>query len=255
MKYPLIKPAYYLNLFKELVQFIKKPRFETDRKKSTRMKIYDTIGLFVLKIFFLVILGFLMTLVSPWFDPENISKSNMSERFSFPMLLLVGGFILPLVEEVCFRLSLRFKPIYLSLTVTVICYYILTKSVYDTSNSMVDESFFLRVSTSLAVGLLTYPIYSYKNIKHELAYFWQQNVRWIYYISCAAFAWVHIFNYEMSLVNLLLLPVITLPQLMSASINGYTRLAFGFQYPLIFHITTNIIAISMAQLPFEDLLW
>lgn len=249
MTYPLIKPIYYLNLLKQLISFIKNPELQPDRKKSIRMKVYDTIGLFVLKVFFLVILALFMALVSPWFDPENISKSNMVDRYEFPILLLVGGFILPLVEEVCFRLSLRFRPIYLSLTSLVICYYLLTKLAFHTSISMVDESFLLRVLVSFSIGLFSYPIFAHKKVKFSLAYFWQMNVRWIYYISCLSFAFIHIFNYELTLINLLLLPLITLPQLMSAIINGYTRLAFGFQYPLLFHITNNLIAISLTQLP------
>ena len=254
VKYPLIKPKYYANLFKELAQFIKNPRFVLNTEKSTRIKIYDTVGLFVLKIFFLIALAMVMALISPWFDPENITKSNMSERFSIPMFLLVGGFILPLLEEVCFRLSIRFKPLHLALTLAVVCYYLLTKAVYATSFSMIDESFVIRAFSSLAFGFIVYLISSIQKVKFSLAYFWQMNVKWIYYISCASFAWVHIFNYELSLVNLILLPIITLPQLMSALINGYTRLAFGFQYPLLFHFTNNVIAIGISQLPFSDLL-
>ncbi len=255
MNYPLIKPTYYFHLFKEIKQFIKYPDFQLNVKKSTREKVYDTIGLFVLKVFFLIILGIIMALISPWFDPENLSKSNMSERFDFLMLLLVGGFILPLLEEICFRLSLRFKPSYLSATVAVICYYVLTKAVYHTSFSVVDESFIQRITVSLVTGMLLYPILSYRKVKFGLAYFWQQNVRWIYYASFIIFSWIHIFNYELTSLNIVLLPIITLPQLMSGIINGYTRLAFGFQYPLIFHFVNNLIAISISQLSFEDLMF
>ena len=251
MNYPLAKPAYYFTLFKELIRFIRNPKSESNTEKSTRIKIYDTIGLFVLKVFFLVILAVFMAIISPWFDPENISKSNMLERFEFPMLLLVGGFILPLIEEVCFRLSLRFQPLHLSLTFMVICYYVLTKLIYHTSLSMVDESFTVRVLTSLGFGLLTYPIFSSQKVKSVFGKFWQRNIKWIYYISCLSFAWIHIFNYELSLLNLLFLPLITLPQLMSAIINGYTRLVFGFQYPLFFHFVNNLISIGLTQLAFS----
>jgi hypothetical protein len=46
-----------------------------------------------------------------------------------------------------------------------------------------------------------------------------------------SFAWLHIFNFEMNLTNILWLPILTLPQLFSATIAGYTRVAFLISIP------------------------
>ena len=107
MDYPLIKPRYYRSLFKEIVDFIKKPKDLEQTDKSTRQKIYDTIGLFILKLAFLIPISVLIGFIH---DPENLSKASMAERFSPMMLILVAVFILPTVEEVAFRLSLKFIP-------------------------------------------------------------------------------------------------------------------------------------------------
>lgn len=252
MKYPLIRLSYYRTLLKEISAYVIKPSYPPNRIKSTKEKVIDMIGLFVLKMACIVLLALLMGLISTVHDPVNLSKSNMHERFSPLLLLLVGGFILPTVEEVCFRLSLRFKPIYLSLTLTVITYYILTKGVYGTSISMVDESFMLRIGTSLFVGLFCFPLLKVRSVRTNLEKFLKANFRWFYYSTCLIFAWIHIFNYELSVANLLLLPLITSPQLLSSIIYGYARVAFGFQYPLLFHVTNNLIGLSISLLPLID---
>jgi hypothetical protein len=176
----------------------------------------------------------------------------MAERFSPLMLLLVTVLILPTVEEIAFRLSLKFKPIYLALTSGVFLYYVLTKAVFFTKISLVDESFLTRVSLSIGLMLLLYPILNWKAVSDKLAEMWSRRFRTIYYLSCITFAWIHFFNYEWNWMNLLFLPLITLPQLMTGIISGYTRVAFGFRYPLFFHMATNLIALGLSLLPFAD---
>ncbi len=214
------------------------------------MKVYDTIGLFIVKMVCLIPVVLFFGIV---YDPESVQSASMKERFAPLMMLLVGGFILPLVEEVAFRLSLRFKPVYLALSLSVFLYYLLTKLVFFTKISAVDDSFFIRAGVSLAVGLLLFPFFNYPNIKQALAQFWERNFRFIYYISCLTFAWIHLAKYEIIWLNVVLLPILTLPQLFSALINGYTRIAFGFQYPLLFHMLNNAIAIGLSLLSLGDM--
>lgn len=251
MTYPLLKPKYYSSLFIEIRDFIKNPKPEYKHEKTTRIKIYDTIGLYVLKLLFLIPVVMFFALV---YDPENVQKASMAERFSPLGLLLVGGVVLPLVEEIAFRLSLRFKPIYLAMSASVVVYYVLTKLVYATKISAVDESFVSRVLISLAIGIVLYPIVSRQSIKKALALFWAKHFRAIYYGTCILFACIHVAKYELILLNIVLLPILTLPQLMSALINGYTRVSFGFQYPVIFHMCNNFVGIGLSFLPISDLM-
>ena len=249
MKYPFIQPKYYYLLFQDITGFIKQPLNTKVNDKSTKFKVYDTIGLFILKMFFLVPISIFVGLIH---DPENLTKISMAERFSPLILFLVAVIILPIIEEICFRLSLIFKPIYLVLSSGVFTYYLLSKAVFSTKVSSVDETFLTRLILSIGLALLLYPILNLKSINQKLTKIWSNRFREIYYISCLSFAWIHIFNYELSWINLVFLPLITLPQLMSAIISGYTRVAFGFKYPLIFHMVTNLIAVSISFLPFTD---
>lgn len=250
MKYPLVKPAYYFSLFRDILNFIKTPTLQEQKEKPTRLKIYDTIGLFIVKMVCLIPVVLFFAVV---YDPENVQSTRMAERFTPLVMVLVGGMILPLVEELAFRLSLRFKPVYLALSVAVFFYYILTKLIFQTKISAVDETFMIRAGISLGFGLLLWPLFSSTLFKAALGRFWQNNFRYIYYASCIVFAWIHISKYEIIWLNVLLLPILTLPQLFSALINGYTRVAFGFQYPLLFHMANNLIAIGLSLLSVGDM--
>ena len=244
-KYLLIKPSFYLNLLKEIGQFLKQPNHSPQLHESTREKIYKSLGLLVLKAVFLIPVILFFALI---YDPENVQQENMRDRFSPLVLLLVGGLLLPLLEEVAFRLSLKFNVLTLALTSSAITYYMLTKAVFHTKVSAVDESFMLRTGISLGVGTLLFLLINRTEAKQELANFWQKNFRYIFYLSCLVFAWIHISKYEITLLNILLLPILTLPQLYSAIIYGYTRVAFGFAYPLIMHIALNSTVISLSLL-------
>ncbi len=246
MKYPLIKPSFYFGLLKDLLFFIKHPIAEPHFDKSFRVKVYETIGLYVLKLVFLIPVIAFFALV---YDPKNVQSVSMSERFAPMVLLLVGGVVLPFFEEAAFRLSLKFNPIYLTLSLSIFTYYFLTKAIFQTKISMVDDSFLLRILISGCIGALLLPIFHMDRIRRALALFWSKHFRSIYYLSCMIFAWMHITKYEITLLNVLLLPILTLPQLFSAIIYGYTRVSFGFIYPLMMHMSINMVALGLSFLP------
>ncbi|WP_394746861.1 hypothetical protein [Spongiimicrobium salis] len=246
--YPLIKPKYYASLTRDLVNFMKSPRGGIAENKSLRGKIYDTIGLFVMKVVFSIVVASLLQFI---YEPENLTSKSMAARFSPLALLMVGGIVLPLFEEITFRVSLKFKPIYLSLTTGGFTYYILTKAIFKSRLSLVDETFWYRIISAIIIILITYTFYSRKRVNAKAQRFYRKHFRMIYYLSCMSFAWLHIFNFELSLINLLWMPILTLPQLFSATIAGYTRVAFGFPYPLLVHMITNMCFLSLTFLPID----
>lgn len=245
MTYPFVKPRYYLSLFRDIIAFLRHPRLKPAEGKSVRFKIYDTIGLYLLKFVALIPVVLFFALV---YDPENVQSISMAERFSPILLLLIGGLVLPFFEEVGFRLSLVFKPIYLAMTSSVLLYYFLTKVVFQTKISMADESFAVRVGASVVLGVLLFPMLTHTSVADRLSTFWEKHFRLIFYVACIVFASMHITKYETTLTNVLLLPILTFPQLLSAIIYGYTRVAFGFWYPVLLHVTMNSAMISLSLL-------
>ena len=248
ISYPLIKPKYYRSLIVDLGTFIKSPNYKPSIEKTTKNKIYDTVGLFIIKVVFSITVASLLQFI---YEPENLTSASMAERFAPLLLLVVGGIVLPLFEEITFRLSLKFKPIYLALTTGGFTYYVLTKAVFKSRISLMDDTFWSRIITALIFVLIAYLLLSRQKTKSSLQQYWKKNFNIIYYFSCVSFAWLHIFNFELSLINLFWLPILTLPQLFSATIAGYTRVAFGFQYPLLVHMFTNMFFISLTFLPLD----
>lgn len=254
MTLTLVRRSYYLALFQRLVSFTRRPVAGVDAGMTLKQKLTDTAGLFAIKLFLLVAIAVLMAVLSPVFDPQNVSIDNIVERFSPIALLFVAGLALPLLEEVGFRLSLTFKPIYLALSLGVMCYYFLTKAVFGTSNSLVDESFVLRVGVSLTVCTTLYLVFRLRQVSKFLCAVWERHFRWIFYVTCAAFALVHLFNFELNIVHVVLMPLITLPQIVSGIIYGYARVTLGFQYALLAHIANNLLFVLSSFLPEGDLI-
>ncbi len=249
----LLSPSFYGTLFLAVWRFLVKPRYPDKSTLGIREKLRDTFGLFVIKLFLFVLIAVFMALISSFFDPKNLTVDSITTRFSPIMLFLVAALALPLLEELGFRLSLRFKPIFLATSVAVICYYFLTKIVYETSNSLIDESFPIRAGSSILLGAVLFLFFRINRIAQRLSNFWQRHFRWIFYLSCASFAFVHVFNYELTPVNLMLMPLITLPQIVSGVIYGYARVALGFQYALLAHVINNSIFVLASFLPAGDL--
>lgn len=242
MNYPLIKLAFYRALTKDIWEFLRNPQNNLAPLKATKVKVYETIGLLILKFVFLIPLLIFFALV---YDPENVAQESMAERFSPIAFLAVGGFILPLMEESLFRLSLKFRPIYFSITSGTLGYYLITKGVYHTKISAVDESIVVRISASLLIGILAFLISISPKVKPKLHILWEKHFRYIFYLSCMVFAFIHISKYEFNWINILLTPLLTLPQMYSAIMYGYTRVVFGFQYPLLLHVGMNSLAIGI----------
>lgn len=249
LKMPLlIQPAFYRMLIVELFQFIIRPTYSKESEQAMQIKLYKTIGLFLIKVVFSLVIANLLAL---FYEPENITDRNMQDRFTPFMFLSVGGIVLPFFEEICFRLSLRYNAIYLSVTSASLAYYVFTKAIYQSRLSIVDESFTERLVLAMMVGLLCYFILLFGRFSKVLKQIWREHFQWIFYASCVLFAWLHIFNFELNVTNLLLLPTITLPQLFSSCVAAYTRMAFGFRYPLILHMSTNLLFISLSFLPID----
>ncbi|GAB5525445.1 MAG: hypothetical protein Roseis2KO_33170 [Roseivirga sp.] len=245
MRSRLLPPRHYYNEFRQLLKFVITPVDNPNDKLSITQKVYGTWKLLVVKMVLTIIIG---VAIGALYDPVNQTTASMAERFSPAGLLMVGVFILPLLEEVAFRLSLKFKPIYLALTLAVLGYYISTKAVYHAKLSDVHNHFEIRVVVVLLITGLAYPLFSIPKIKRTLDQFWRQNFKGILYFSCFGFAWMHIFNYELNLEHLLLMPIITLPKLIGALCYGYVRINYGFVYSFMIHICNNSVGFIVSIL-------
>lgn len=249
MRLKLINPKHYFNEFKQLVKFVVTPDYSTNNALTLGQKIEGTWTMFVVKFVLMVIVG---VSIGIFFDAENLTKSSMAERFSPMALMFVTLFALPMMEEIEVRLSLKFKPLFLALTLSMIGYVIASKTFYEAKLSDINDHFVERLMILLAILILTYPLFSIPKIKRNLDLFWERNFRWIFYFLCVGFAWMHIFNYELTWEHLLLMPIITLDKLVSGFCYGYTRMSYGFIYSFAIHMLNNSLGFIVAMLSSSD---
>lgn len=242
--YTMLLPVF--NFIKQsvidFILFVRSPKGYTTETIPAQQKIFASIVLLVLKFCFSILIAGLIGL---FYEPKNLTDQSLSERFIPFLYLIIGGMVLPYLEEILFRLSLKFKPIYLISTSICIGYYVSTKFIFDSRLSSFDDTFMYRICIGLCTGILAFNLLRNKQFSEYLRKVWIQKFTFIYYISAIVFAWLHIFNFELNLVNILLLPFLTLPQLFSGLIMGYMRINFGFQYPLFFHMATNSLLVGL----------
>lgn len=241
MKLRFVNPKHYYIEFLKFKNYILKPVYIESNKNTILQNISGTWNIAVIKIILTIIVGIVATLI---YDPVNKTTERWLELYSTGTIFLLSIIIFPLLEEIAFRLSLKFRQVYLSLTLGVLAYYMVTKGFYQTKLSNIDNHFEIRLMIGVLTILIPYAIItSNPKIKSGLDRFWKRNFKWVFYFFCITFAFIHILNYELNLKHLLLLPLITLPKLVSAITYGYVRMHYGFIYSLGLHMFWNSLGV------------
>ncbi len=237
----LTNPKLYILKLKGLYKFFKTPDINASNNQSIKTNIKDTFVLFLLNLFISILLAILIVQL---FDAEKTAMVDMEDKFSPIVILLLGGLLAPFLEEIVFRLSLKFKPIYLSLSTALLFFYFISKFYFNTGYINLENNFLLRFSISILLGVITYFVST--KYSNNLKKIWNNNFNWIYYFSIIFFGFAHITTYELNTENILLMPFLTLPQSVGGIITGYVRIKYGFIYACFFHSINNLFALSFA---------
>jgi membrane protease YdiL (CAAX protease family) len=222
----------------DFFQFLSKPQYkDTGRAQTnvlfTAIKIYLLILLLIGLINSLNITILRAFLILP--IDETLTVPVQYKEHLWIYFILVGIFA-PVLEEVIFRLSLIFDPVYISLSISTLFALIIHK----VSNS------FLSIITFILLFILVKRlanIYSFK-----LFSFWTKNFPYIFYFLSVLFGVVHISNYKYTEVNqYLIVPILIFPQLAIGFILSFTRLYYkkGFLICIIIHVLMNLISMSV----------
>jgi len=235
---------YYPKLLPEFINFLINPSIKSFIHLKSTERIANTAILFIFRAFLSIIFISVTKLV---FGVGTISKNVGLEKYRdlyTPLtMFFIGALLLPFIEEIGFRLYLKFKPINLALSIVVLSYYSLTKVVYNTYNTDINNQFTARILISLSIGSIAYLIilqYIYR-----IKVFWSKYFRWIYYFSCFSFALIHTLNYKLTLNDFLLVFILTFPHLISGMVNGFIRIKYGFIYSFGSHFLNNSIVLIL----------
>lgn len=227
---------------KEIFDFLIHPDINLSTEQSIKRTLIDVLYYLVLSFLLVAIIG---GIISAIFSIQNTVLSDISADKPILRTLLIGCILIPLLEESVFRLSLRFKPLYLAFAVVIVSWVILgqVNLRYGDSESIIYQGLCFLIAVPL--GMLTF--YLAKKHSENLRNFWQNNFRFIFYTSILLFGLSHIANLDIPSINIYYLPIIILPWFIVGYITGFIRIKYGFVFGVLYHGLFNLIPVLLAS--------
>lgn len=227
-------------LLKDFLSFLRKPHTNGLAVAAPQRLVY-TFRLWCCLFLFIIFGGVLI---------DSLVEVPVHDRFEEVMDQIgVVGFVLfavlvgPLLEEIAFRLAMRFRLRTVLIGVTAFVIY-MTQAASHLFESE-DSQGVLILGGVASVILLGFILLCIKR-QNAVKAWWTIHFSWVFYIFSVAFAFIHIFNFEeFPLKVILLTPLITLPQLILGLGMGYLRMRFGFWYGYLFHVLNNAFAVTV----------
>ena len=207
--------------FHALWRFIKKPVELSEDKASLQLKIGTCGALFLIQIPPLLVLMALvggLEQLGLW-DEDMHSLQKIFQEMEPVLIFFFAVIMAPLLEEVMFRLILRFR-----------------------------SNFLILWSIHIGVALQLGQKRSLLKIARKV---WDKFYGWIFYLMTVAFGLMHIMNFEPSLNIYLLAPILVAPQILIGINLGYLRVRFGLIWSILFHAFYNGVLMSIALLTGE----
>lgn len=207
--------------FRDLWYFIKKPVELKQVRIPVKVKIGTCLALFIIQIPPLLGLSALLSgleILGLWEDDMHRLQKIFKEMKP-GLIFFFAVIIAPFLEEIMFRLGLKFRSNFLILWPLQLL-------------------ILLQVSNKI-------------NLLKTIRNFWNKFYTWIFYLITIAFGLIHILNFKPSLNIYLLAPVLVAPQILIGINLGYLRIRFGLIWSILFHAFYNGILLSIALLTGE----
>ena len=201
-----------IGILNEFALFIKSPSEKEIDNNAKWLLIKTFFILFALDI---LIMSLLTTLIESfnvfgWVKIENHQLSILLDILPIWIVLILTVIILPLIEELVFRLPLRAK-----------------------------SNYFLRL---IMIIMKKFNIGN-PNILLEI---WNKKYPFFFYSLTFIFSLIHIFNYDLATTMILMIPILILPQFVLSLFIGYLRVRFNFISGFLLHAIHNLLFISIA---------
>lgn len=161
--------------------------------------------------------------------PANINRSKFENSSDFEILFWIAVYA-PIVEELTYRLALKFSKINLTIS--------LTGLIYSLLRIIGDVEYQYCFIISVVIGSILYYFLLPKRVTF-LREFWIKNKLGIFYFFLLIFSFLHLKNYEITTEVLLFSPIIILPRILGAIVYSYIRLSSGILLAICFHAFNN----------------
>lgn len=227
-----------MNYLNQVFRFLKKPVpiFNPD-SLSFQLKWKRTFYLFFINLLFGITISFLANLLISNMPFQSDLEVDLSQ-FSPLKLILFAGLLIPLLEEIIFRLPLIWSKINIRISlITALCIFGIGLISYHNS-----------VLSTLYIVLFVSVVFSMwiPGVMSWLEQIWKQHFVWLFYSLTLLFALYHLSNYSPFSIKLLLVaPILISSQVISSLFLGYIRINFGFVWAIGYHIVWNSMLISV----------
>lgn len=161
--------------------------------------------------------------------PINLNRARF-ESFSEIEILLLSSVYAPILEELAFRLPLKFSKLSFTIAstgISLIFCRVLAELKYEYS-----------IALSIAIGMIVYFILNEKILK-KISEFWSNNTSLIFYTFLLIFSFLHLKNYKLTTELLMFSPIFILPRILGGIIFSYIRLNSGIILAILFHSFNN----------------
>jgi len=213
---------------REFVNYIRSPYF---LPKNEKINIKQFLNLLFLNFVISIFLGFLLIVVSKIIAEKFDVNKLLSLKFKLYVI-----FIGPVLEEIYFRLLLRINKknliIFSINNLFVIAFFIYNKY-YFIAGILV----FINILMLFLLRFITLKV---------VKSFLENNFNYYFYISAVLFGILHIFNFNVLSIQVILLAIIlTSKQITGGVFLGYIRLKYGLKYSILFHSLVNLIVVVL----------
>lgn len=222
----------------DIWSFLKHPHDNPGAERTTSGKLRVLVLVLCIYLVLSITLGGLLEALSRlgWYNTDNHAIADLMRAVPFGVVLLLGVFIIPFLEELVFRFGLRFKRGYISFVVTVTLLIAGCVAFYSLP---------LMGALAVMVGLIVFSVLYFLNtdvIFNSLRRVWPRIYGVVFYTIAILFGLIHIANYKdfnYASAAILLVPVLVAPQIIGGLLMGYMRVKHGFFWGYFLHAGHN----------------
>ena len=236
---------------KDYLSFLRYPTFDYKRDQPLEMsmilKIYGVIYVFMI---------LMMAPISHVMDMENIphAMEQVMKDMGGVTLFFLVAILVPFLEELIFRLHLRYKPLiflYMMLLFSTFLFFafedISTYHVHDmTKVPDLLRQKFGQYGPFLGFVFISFLVYLFfDKAKESFERLFVDNFGLVFHLSAVIFAAVHIFNFEIDPNKWFLIPLLVMPQFILGLYLGYLRVRNNLWVSIFIHGLNNAIPILL----------
>ena len=243
------------NLLTEIIQYLKSPIYRAKiEPKPFFRSIFEILRINLLAVLVSFLTGLIIIYISTKtsvLDQHAVGEFIQNE--SLIATFIFACIVAPLLEETAFRLWLINKPFQVTAGLTAFLFYYISSFV----PGKIFESIFSKVPSDnplIALGIFAgglifttsvlYIIVKKDYIQSLLNNIYANHYEYLFYGSAFLFGLLHITNYQISWLVILLAPVIVLPQISGGIFLSYIRVTYGFWRGVFGHFLYNLLLLT-----------